>query len=187
MRPVQTRPYQFILVNRSNEALADAVGHVCNQSVPAQWHDEDYTPDCRKVMAHPDCINVVMLAGGRPVGCVLAARQSVARPLLAEYDPDMPADDRRFYVWIAAILPEHRSLRAFRTMLDALEDEARRRGALGLSAHARVVTGLARVVQRFWAGYVTTARRMETWSGYNHAEPTDYLELALRPARRAAA
>jgi hypothetical protein len=140
---------------------------------------ESYYIECLKDKAN---INVVMRDNeGKVIGYVVAIPQSNVYEILKQYDPDMKDDPERLYVDTIQILPGKRQAFGIMKLINALIEEASKRGLNKFSMHVRKSNGLSRIILRLFPSTVCL-RTIDNW--YNFGEPFDYIEGTYTGKRR---
>ena len=98
---------------------------------------------------------------------------------LVPYDPFIAiANPNAYYIDTFEILP-HKGIGSSRKVLHALEAELRQRHVGLLMCHARVLTGLSKVLKHYFGDRVVVVRRIENWAWYGGEEPTEFIEAKV--------
>jgi len=168
-------------VSNVNGELLQSILHVYKNSFPTSWHYSDADEFFREALVNYKNINVILKEEDTVVGYALLRPQMDVIDEIKEYDPEMQADDNQYYLETIEIVPEHRSHQGFLMMVSLLLVELGVRKISRGAMHARVSTGLSKLVPRFFGKMIVRKRRVENWAYYGGVEPCDYFEIMVPP------
>jgi len=139
------------------------------------WDDSaDYI---REKLEDAKNINIILKDDGMVVGYLLAVPHNDALAELKDADSVLREDAARYYVELVEILSgRRRGIGLLKLLFRIVEEAEKRFGVNKFSMHARVNTGLSRVVQKYFGNMITSVRRIEHWKYYCGEEPVDYIE-----------
>lgn len=125
-------------------------------------------------LSNSENINIVVWKGSDIVGYAMLVPHSQAYEELEEDDPQMTERENVFYFEALDVDPDEKGKGLFRLIMGAVVEETKKRGAIGLSMHVRVVNGLSDIFARYFDGKILEKRRVENWIGFGEEEPADY-------------
>ncbi len=161
------------------DAVLQAILRVQDVAYPSSWHFDDEIDYFRDALTNPDAVNLLVWVNGTVVGHLLAIPLSSALQDLVPHDPlIVSTDSGAYYIDSLASMP-HQGYGTLRRLLRSLESELRNMDIRTLAMHARVITGLSRVLRTYYKTRIVTTRRIEHWAWYGGEEPTDYIEVIL--------
>ncbi len=159
--------------------IARALVKVDAAMFPPLWQYETPQGFYEAALANSDSVVLLLKDGGEIVGHLLAVPLKSALQDIVPFDPEVrTANCEGYYIDTVAALP-CRSVGSLRKLLDRLGLELRRRNIPTLAMHARVSSGLSRVVQKYFTGAVLMVRRIDRWEWYAREEAADFIEVAL--------
>ena len=171
----QKKPkYTVEVVSGINEDIVKAICEIEEASFPEQIRSSP--EDIKEVLENRDGIHLLVKdKEGKILGNILSLRQSQEYDNLLDHDADFTNDGDALYIESIAVKPKNRDLGVFNSLLKSLNKEAKKRNYKKITMHARVSTGLSKVLQsRYGAKFL---RRIENW--HDFGEPFDYLEIEI--------
>ncbi len=167
------------VIHEASDSFIKELLEMQDKSYPAGWQYEDAAEYYKRMIESPENINIVLKEKEKVIGYVLVIPHNDVVTELREVDPLMKEDLNRFYIETLEIVPEIQKTLAggklFFQMLGKLFEESGKRGINKFSMHARVSTGLSKVVQRYFGKMMTEVRQIENWPYYDGQEPTCYM------------
>lgn len=176
--------YRVDVIRGRGDAVLREILSLSRAATPASWAYPDEEEYYGEQLANARAIHLLLRRGEEAVGYLFALPldEVLADEEFRRADPELRAEGDRLYVETMTILPRYvGSLvggRLCLLLLRVLSDqEAPARGFRKFAMHARVATGLNRVVRSLYEGMVTASRTIERWPYYGGEEPTEYLEI----------
>ncbi len=168
------KKYNVEIISDINEDILKEVSEIEEESFPKEIQSSP--EDLKEVLENKDGIHLLVKnEEGKVLGNILSLRQSQEYDDLKNYDPDFANYEDALYIESIAVKPKSRKLEVFNSLLGAIGREAKDRNYKKITMHARVSTGLSKVLQkRYNAKFL---RRIENW--HNFGEPFDYLEIEI--------
>lgn len=161
------------------EVILQAILRVQHAAYPPSWHYENEETYFRNALTNPEAINLLVRIEGAVMAYLLAVPLRSVLQDIAPYDPAIAsASPDAYYIDDLAAIPG-RGYSILRRILRTLESELHARSVHTLTMHARVNTGLSRVLRAYFGNRIITNRRIENWAWYNSTEPTEYIEVAV--------
>jgi hypothetical protein len=166
-------------VDEERELILASILRIQAIVYPPTWLYEDSESYFRSMLASDAAIHVVVRDSGKIVGYLLAVPLSTAMDDLVSHDPCVSfADPNGYYIDTFEALPRN-GFGSTRRVIRTLEAELRSRGIDSLMFHARVSTGLSKVLKHYFGIRVQRVRRIERWEWYGGLEPTEFMEIEV--------
>ncbi len=170
------------IVCRFDENLLEDLVHLEKAAFPASMVNAEGARYYQKCLEDANNINVIMRDNdGKIIGYVVAIPQSKVFKVLQQYDPEMRDDPERLYVDTIQTMPGKRKVFGIFKLLDAIFEEAGKRGLNKFSMHARKSNGLSNFILKVFPT-AKCLRTIENWYGWG--EPFDYIEGTYTGKRR---
>lgn len=160
------------LENPTEEEIQEIISLDNEIFPPEMWVDAS---ELKETLESAGVQTVLKGEGGKIVGYIISLPHNQAYPNLIELDPELKQEEQALYIESMGIIPKHRSLKNFLTLLHGFNDQARQVGFQKITGHFRVSQGLSSVLEKRFGG--KKFRRIEDWAGFG--EPFDYIEINL--------
>lgn len=175
--------YRVDVIRGRSDATLREILALSRATTPASWTYPDEAEYYAAQLDNDQAIHLLLRRGDEIIGYLLALPldEVLADEEFRRADPALCPEPGRLYVETMAVLPHfgHSLLggKLCLLLLDAVGEEAGRRGLNRFAMHARVSTGLSRALHKLYGAMITSTRRIERWPYYGGAEPTEYIEL----------
>lgn len=159
--------------------ILSSILHVQASVYPPTWLEEDSENYYRSALASNAAINIVVKDDGKLTGYLLAVPLHTVLADLVPYDPCIAiSNPDAYYIDTFEALPRN-GFGSSRKVIRALEAELRRRDISLLLCHARISTGLSKVLRHYFENRIVILRRIERWEWYGREEPTEFIEVQV--------
>ena len=176
--------YHTELVSGFDEKILDSIVEIENDCFPKEWNlwesEESMREYYTEALKEKESINVVMKDADKIIGYILAIPHNEAKEALFEYDSELKADNERYYIETAGILKSYRgTIRSATSLISAVCEEAKKRGIIKFSCHARKAKRMDEGLKKLLKGMITKSRNIDKW-GPAGDEPFEYLEWTYK-------
>lgn len=168
---------KVITVENSAQSL-EAILSLEKRCFPREWQYANAEDYYREALENPEAIHLFFVVDGQQMGYLLATPFANAYADLAGDDPLLKEGSVQYYLDTIGIAPECQGKGGGRKLLEALGEEAKRRGVQTLAAHARTTNHLDTLIEKVFEGKVITKRPMVSWK-YGGGEPYVYMEWSV--------
>lgn len=166
-----------------NKESLNAILFLEQQCFPINWQYEGAREYYADMLRDPENINLLLRNGKSAVGYLLALHNNIHNHRILdeikEHDSEFTGSTaQRFYVDTIQIIPASRGCGGSKKLLLTLCEEARKRGVVNFSIHARTTNGFNNHLKQLFEGNIIAMRKIARWQ-YAAGEPYEYLEWKL--------
>ena len=165
------------IIRTFDEKTVKNIVDINERSFPPQWAYPDAVDYYTEMLKDNRVIHIMLEWDEERVGYLMAMPSSMAVAELKEFDPAIRCDFAMYYIETVGIIPAYRGMKGLPMMMGSLIAQCQTRAIQRIALHARVTTGLSRMLQKNMKMLVV--RRIERWRFYNYEEPTDYIEMQI--------
>lgn len=151
-----------------------------NICFPVEWHYPNADKYYTAMLRDKKNINILLKDYRKTIGYILSVPHDTARTELLKYDPEIKADNSRYYIETIGVFPQYRRRGGATKLLHALCEEANRKGINNFSIHARISNGLNIMILNLFKGLITESRKIDSWK-FGGGEAYEYNEWSFRP------
>ena len=163
-----------------NELTLQDILFLENICFPVEWHYPDADKYYTAILRDKRNINILLRDYRKTTGYILSVPHDTARTELIKCDPEIKADNSRYYIETIGVLPQYRRRGGATKLLHALCEEANRKGINNFSIHARIRNGLNVMISNLFKGLITESRKIDSWK-FGGGEAYEYIEWSFRP------
>ena len=166
-------------IGEERELIIAAILRIQASVYPPTWLYDDSESYFRCALASDAAVHVVVRDNGKMVGYLLAVPLPTVMSDLASHDPCISfADPAGYYIDTFEVLPRN-GFGSTRRVMRVLEAELCRLHVGSIVFHARVSTGLSKVLKHYFGNRVLRVRRIEKCEWYGGMEPTEFMEIQI--------